>query len=361
MDSRMSFVSNAVVAVPDYEMSQEEVVELGREILRGKVPFLDQALDLFRNAGVDRRYLVRSPRILMENKGLQWRNDIYIEETKKLGERLMTDLFETGGVGPKDIDLLITTSCTGFMIPALDAHLMNVFEMRQDVRRMPFTELGCAAGAMALSRAHEHLLAFPDHRVAIVAIEIPSMTYLHKDMSVANLVSVALFGDGGAAVLVDGREGPLEILHCRSHLFRNTPEMMGFDLVDEGFRIFLDKRVPDLLREQLPPVVESFLSDCGVEASQIRNYLFHPGGRKILDTVDEIFDLDELDLLASRETLREVGNLSSATILWVIHKALNGQGRDGYALLGAFGPGFNAELLLSRLTLGAADGSGALP
>ena len=347
----MSYVRDVVTAVPDYELTQEEVVEMGREVLRGKVPFLDQALDLFRNAGVDRRYLVRSPSVLTENKGLQWRNDIYIEETKKLGERLLADLFETTGATAKDIDVLITTSCTGFMIPALDAHLMNAFEMRQDVRRMPFTELGCAAGAIALSRAHEHLMAFPDHRVAIVAIEIPSMTYLHRDMSVANLVSVALFGDGGAAALVDGREGPLEILENRSHLFRNTPEMMGFDLVDEGFRIFLDKKVPDLLRRELPQVVQSFLDDCGVEASEIKNYLFHPGGRKILDTVGELFDLDEDDLLPSRETLREVGNLSSATILWVIKKALEGQGRDGYALLSAFGPGFNAELLLSRLTV----------
>ncbi len=153
----MSYVSSVVTAVPDYEMTQEEVVDMGAEVLRGKVPFLDQALGLFRNAGVDSRYLVRSPSELIENKGLKWRNDVYIEETKKLGERLLADLFEATGVSAQDIDLLITTSCTGFMIPALDAHLMNAFEMRQDVRRMPFTELGCAAGAMALSRAHEHL------------------------------------------------------------------------------------------------------------------------------------------------------------------------------------------------------------
>ena len=347
----MSFVHSVVTTVPDFELTQEQVVEIGRDALKGRVPFLDQALDLFRNAGVDTRYLVRSPQVLLEHHGLKWRNDVYIEECKRMGIQLLNGLLERTHLVPAEIDLLVTTSCTGFMIPALDSFLMNHFEMRPDTRRLPFTELGCAAGAMALSRAHEHLLAFPDHRVVIVAIEIPSMTYLHQDMSVANLVSVALFGDGGAAALVDGSRGPLEILACRSHLFEDSAEMMGFDLTDDGFRIILDKRVPDLLREKLPPVIDSFLAACGVERAEIRNYLFHPGGRKILDTVAELFDLDEDDLRSSRETLRQVGNLSSASILWVIEKALSGQGQDGYALLSAFGPGFNAELLLSRLSI----------
>ena len=344
----MSTVQSVATAVPEYELTQERVIELGREVLEGKVPFLDQALDLFRHAGVDRRYLVRDPNVLRAKQGLKWRNDVYIEECQKLGVALLEDLFERTSTAPEDVDVLITTSCTGFMIPALDSYLMNRFDMRPDTRRLPFTELGCAAGAMALSRAHEYLQAFPEHSVAIVAIEIPSMTYLHHDMSVANLVSVALFGDGGAAALVDGRPGPLEILRTRSHLFPNTQEMMGFDLTDDGFRIVLDKRVPELLKRELPALVDSLLAEAGVERSEIMNYLFHPGGRKILDTVEELFELDT-ELTLSRQTLREVGNLSSATILWVLSKALAGEGRDGYALLSAFGPGFNAELLLSRL------------
>ncbi len=325
------------------------MIDLARDVLKGKVAFLDQALGLFRNAGVENRYLVRDVDTLLAHHSLKWRNDVYIEECQKLGIELLGRLLEKGSVSPTDIDVLITTSCTGFMIPALDTYLINHFRMRSDTKRLPFTELGCAAGAMAISHAHDHLLAYPDHKIAIVSIEIPSMTYLRGDMSVANLVSSALFGDGGAAALVRGDRGPLEILCTRTHLFPDSPEMMGFDLNDDGFRIILDKRVSRLLRDQLSPVVEAFLSDAGVEGAEIRNYLLHPGGRKILDTMRELFDLEEEQLALSRATLREVGNLSSASILWVLHKALEGEAEPGYSLLGAFGPGFSAELLLGRL------------
>jgi predicted naringenin-chalcone synthase len=325
-------------------------VELARRVLHGKLPFLDQALGLFERAGVDRRWLVRDVETLLETSSLAQRNDIYIEECRRLGIEVLGALFERSGVAPTDIDVVITTSCTGFMIPALDADLINHFRMRTDVRRLPFTELGCAAGAMALSRAHDHLLAYPDHKVAIVAVEIPSMTYLSGDLSVANLVSSALFGDGAAAALVSNDPSPFELLASRTHFFYDTPEMMGFDLNDDGFRIVLDKRVPQLLEARLPEAVHGFLEIEGLTSSQIGHFLLHPGGRRILDTVRDTLGLREQDLALSRRTLAEVGNLSSASLLWVLAKALEEPPKAGHALLGAFGPGFNAELLLGRFS-----------
>ena len=226
----MSFVECVTTTVPRHVLAQDQVVEVAREVLHGKVPYVDNALSLFHNAGVSKRHLVRDVDTLRQNRSLKWRNDVYIEECRRMGIELFADLLERSGVEPGEIDVLITTSCTGFMIPALDADLINHFRLRPDVRRLPFTELGCAAGAMALSRADDHLRAYPSHRVAIVAVEIPSMTYLSSDLSVANLVSCALFGDGGAAALVRGEPGPLEILGTRTHFFHDTPEMMGFDL-----------------------------------------------------------------------------------------------------------------------------------
>jgi len=303
---------------------------------------------------VESRRLVREVEVLLDHRSLEWRNDVYIEECRRLGIQLLGDLLERTATRPEQIDVLITTSCTGFMIPALDADLINHFRMRPDVRRLPFTELGCAAGAMSLSRAHDHLRGYPDHRVAIVAVEIPSMTYLSSDLSVANLVSAALFGDGGAAALVradrdGGERGRFEILDARTHFFHDTPEMMGFHVTDQGFSIVLDKRVPQLLERELPAAVDAFLARNGVARGDLQNFLFHPGGRKILDTVRDLFGLAEDDLALSREALREVGNLSSASVLFVLEKALAGRGRPGLSLLAAFGPGFNAELVLGRL------------
>lgn len=347
----MSFVRCAATAVPAYSMSQAEVIELARTALHGKVPFLDTALDLFRNAGVENRHLICDPRTLLEGRGLKWRNDRYIEACQTLGVQLLDELLDRSGRSPRDIDVLITTSCTGFMIPALDAHLINHFDMRSDVRRMPFTELGCAAGAMGLSRAHDHLRAYPSHRVVVIAIEVPSMTYLHRDMSVANLVSAALFGDGGAAALLDGDPGPIEILDTRSHFFHGTPEMMGFELMDDGFRIVLDKRVSQLLEDRLPPALNDFLHFHDLTPANLKNFFFHPGGRRILDTLETILELESQDLRFSRRTLSEVGNLSSATVLWVLAKALaevDLPPHRGPSLIGAFGPGFHAEMLLAE-------------
>jgi predicted naringenin-chalcone synthase len=143
--------------------------------------------------------------------------------------------------------------------------------------------------------------------------------------------------------------GPFEVLDARTHFFYDTPEMMGFHVTDEGFSIVLDKRVPQLLERALPAAVDAFLAQNGVGRADLRNFLFHPGGRKILDTVHELFGLAEDDLALSRETLREVGNLSSASVLFVLEKALAGRGSPGLSLLAAFGPGFNAELILGRL------------
>lgn len=344
----MSYIDCVTTAQPEHELTQERVLELAREVLRGKVPFVDQALGLFERAGVESRRLVCDVDTLLEHRSLKWRNDTYIEACRRLGVRLLEDLLERSGTAPQEIDVLITTSCTGFMIPALDADLINHFRFRPDVRRLPFTELGCAAGAMALSRAHDHLRAYPEHRVAVLAVEIPSMTYLAGDLSVANLVSCALFGDGGAAALVRGDRGALRILDTRTHFFYDTPEMMGFDLTDEGFRIVLDKRVPQLLEEELEPALDGFFQQTGVTRSDIRSFLFHPGGRRILDTIRDVLGLSEADVALSRRTLAEVGNLSSASLLWVLSKALAGEASPGLALLGAFGPGFNAELLLGR-------------
>jgi alkylresorcinol/alkylpyrone synthase len=325
------------------------VRELAYAVLHGKVAFLDQALALFEHAGVESRRLVRDVDVLLENRSFGWRNGVYVEECRRMGIQLLGDLLEQTSTRPEDIDVLITTSCTGFMIPALDADLINHFRLRTDVRRLPFTELGCAAGAMALSRAHDHLRAYPDHRIAIVAIEIPSMTFLSGDLSVANLVSAALFGDGGAAALVRGDGGRFEILDARTHFFHDTTEMMGFQVTDQGFSIVLDKRVPQLLERELPGAVASFLSRNGLVQGDLRSFLLHPGGRRILDTVRDLFALTEDDLALSRQTLREVGNLSSASVLWVLAKALAGGARPGLALVAAFGPGFNAELLLGKL------------
>lgn len=343
----MTYVVNVVTDLPDVEINQDNVRDMGRRILKGKVPFLNQALDLFSNAGVDTRYLVREPDEILDQTDLTWRNKVFTETSIEMGIRLFQKLLDSNQIQARDVDLLITTSCTGFMIPSLDAYLINHFKMRSDTKRLPITELGCAAGAMALSRAREYLLAYPDHRVVIVAIELPSLTFQVGDWRTANLVSAALFGDGGAAALLSGRGGPCKLTAHRTHFFQDTLELMGFDLNHRGFNIILDKGISPLIEARFREVLVTFLEDHQLDLNAIQYLVLHPGGRRIMDTMAQILEVDEAMLATSRQVLRDVGNLSSASILWVLHETLK-QNPVGTAVLAAFGPGFNAEMLLAE-------------
>ncbi|CAM2009761.1 type III polyketide synthase [Acanthopleuribacter pedis] len=341
----MSTIKVAATALPDVKLDQDQVLAMGRRLLKGKVPFVDQALRVIGNAGVDTRYLVKTPDEILDNPSLTWRNGVYHEAAIDLGTRVMDELLQRSGKRADQIDMIITTSCTGFMIPSVDAYLVNRFRMRSDVKRLPITELGCAAGAMALSRAREYLCAYPDHTVAVIAIELPSLTYRTKDFRMANLVSAALFGDGAAGLLLTNEPGGCRVNQSRTHFFHGTPELMGFDLGVEGFKIILDKSIPKVVKRDFVAPAKAFLAAQPRRyPEQPMQYVLHPGGRKILDTLRDEFGLQESDVAASRQVLARVGNLSSASVYWVLAEKL-AQAVRGDGFMAAFGPGFNAEML----------------
>jgi len=351
----MAFVQTLATVLPEHRIDQDEIRRVGRRLLSGKVPFLDRALDLFSNAGVDERFLVRPIDELLAHADLGWRNEVFRTESIALGTRLLGDLLEESGTAPDEIDMVISTSCTGFMIPSLDAFLINTFGMRPDTKRLPITELGCAAGAMALSRADEYLRAFPDHKVVVLALELPSLTVQMDDFRIANVVSSALFGDGGAAALLSGEPGPCALMASRTHFFYDTPELMGFDLDARGFRIILDKKISGLILSDFAEPVTRFLADQDLTIDDLDCYIFHPGGRRIMDSLKKVLSLSEADIAISRRVLARVGNLSSASVLWVLRDTI-ASGVRGTGLMAAFGPGFNAELLTVRLEGSAARG-----
>lgn len=340
----MAYINALSKVLPDHPFGQDDLLALGRIVLKGRVPFLDRALKMLANAGVDQRFFVAPVQELLENDSLDERTRIYKENAIRMGEQLMVRLCESAGIQADEIDMIITTSCTGFMIPSVDAYLVNRFRMRKNIKRLPITELGCAAGAMALSRAHDYLKAYPDHKVVVLALEMPSLTYRTQDFRVANMVSAALFGDGGAAALLSNEAGPCRILDTRTHFYYDTPELMGFDLGTAGFKIILDKAIPNLIKKDFVKPVADFLTEQGLKLADLKHLVFHPGGRRILDTLIEVLQIEEEDVSASRRVLAEVGNLSSASVLWVLEETLKKE-PQGLGLMAAFGPGFNAEML----------------
>jgi alkylresorcinol/alkylpyrone synthase len=238
----------------------------------------------------------------------------------------------------------------------VDAYLVEQMRLRRDVIRLPITELGCAAGAAAMSRAREHVRAYPEHTVLVMSIELPSLTFQKQDLSMTNLVAASIFGDGAAACVVRGERAPggvaqpgPTLVDSMSHLFPESQYLMGFELKDGGFHIVLDRDVPHALRGRVRPLVEQLCAKNGIAIGDLKFCALHPGGRRILEDLDADLGLAGMTE-PSWDVLREYGNLSSATVLFVLDEVLRRPppATGAYGLLAAFGPGFSAELTLMR-------------
>jgi alkylresorcinol/alkylpyrone synthase len=267
----------------------------------------------------------------------------------EFGRCVAQEALDAAGLTPADIDLIITVSCTGMIIPSLDAYLANLMDFRSDIKRMPITELGCAAGAAALGRAHDYIRAFPEANVLIVAVELASLTLQRDDASLANLVSCCLFADGAAAAVLTGREARgLQIIGSRSHLIPNSLDAMGFDLRSSGLHIVLSKDVPELIRDQIVAITDKLFVVNGLSRDDIKFFLLHPGGQKLLTFIEQELVLSPAQTETSWRVLSDYGNLSSATVFFVMKEFLAqappAHGTRG--LLAAFGPGFSTEMAL---------------
>jgi alkylresorcinol/alkylpyrone synthase len=348
-ESPCAIVATAT-AVPENTVSREDVkLYLGRVF---DIPErrLEAMMSIVDNAQVHSRQMIFPLDYTIQSRSLEKTNQEYMQHAIELGRRAAEECLQRARMTPQDIDMIVTVSCTGFMIPSLDAHLINLMGFRSDVRRMPFTELGCAAGAMALGRASDYLQSRVDGNVLIIAVELPSLTFQRKDISQANLISSILFGDGAAAVIVSGKKsasGP-RILVSETYTFPDSLGAMGFDLKDSGFHILLSKDVPEMIGEKIEGLVDGFLSRHGVTRDQIRGWILHPGGSRLLGNVEKALGLSKCDTQPSWDILGNVGNLSSATVLFILQEWMEKRPlkKGDIAMAAAFGPGFSAEFLL---------------
>ena len=303
---------------------------------------------LFRRAEIDSRQSILPLEQLFADMSFEEKNNHYMAAATDLAEAALRKALERAELTPKDIDVVITTSCTGFMIPSVDAHLVNRLGMRQDVMRLPVTEMGCAGGTSGLIYADQFLRANADKRIAVVAVEIPTITLQKRDFSMDNLVSAAIFGDGAAAAILAPTErlAP-RILDTQMYHFPQAAHLMGFELRNTGLKIVLDKEVPANIAEHFNRIIFPFLEKNRISLAEVDNFVFHPGGKKIVQQTEALLARYGKDIGASKEVLRKHGNMSSATVLYILEKYLAREiAPNELGLMLAFGPGFTAQTLL---------------
>jgi alkylresorcinol/alkylpyrone synthase len=275
---------------------------------------------------------------------------LYRHHALELAVDAARSCLEQAEVDPRDIDLVVTSSCTGLLLPSLSALLVEPLGLRDDVRRLPVTELGCAGGASALAHADAHLRAFPPARVLVIAVELPTLTFQTGDASSANLVASALFGDGAAAVLLTtgATSAPIEVVATHTEMLPGSLGDMGFDLRDAGLHVVLSKDVPRIVAAHAPGVVRRFLANHGLSSDDLAFVVPHPGGRKVLEALEAGLKLERRQTAVAWDVLRNYGNQSSAAVLFVLKETLGRGVPRGYGLMAAFGPGITVELALLR-------------
>jgi alkylresorcinol/alkylpyrone synthase len=340
-------------AFPPNYYSQEEISAALKHQWAGKLDRPEVIDRLHSNVGVKRRHL--SLPIPAYEGMTTWgqANNAWIEVAQDLGKKSLCQALNRSGLALEDLGAIFFTSVTGIASPSIEGRLINLMGLPTRIKRIPIFGLGCVAGAAGIARASDYVRAFPEQVAALVAVELCSLTWQRNDVSVANLISSGLFGDGSAAVLVSGAEkgevGP-EILATRSSFYPGTEGVMGWDISEDGFRIVLSPDVPKMVHEHLAADIDEFLSDQGLSRSDIATWIMHTGGPKVLQAVTEALQLPENALDASWESLSKVGNLSSASVLVVLEDFMTRRRPEpgSLSVLGAMGPGFCSELVLLR-------------
>jgi alkylresorcinol/alkylpyrone synthase len=355
-------IAGVASAMPEHRFSQGAITAALKRYWSGEIPNLDVLERLHSRVGVEHRHLAFPLERYSEFVSWGETNAAWLEVAEELGVRAIDAALCRAGLSRDDLNALFVVSVTGIASPSLDARLINRMRLRSNIKRTPIFGVGCAGGAVALSRAADYTRAYPDHTAALLSVEICSLTIQRDDISMASLIAAGLFADGAAAAVVRGanaadcpsidphtsaRKGP-RILGCASVFYPDTEDIMGWDISEKGFKIVLSPRLPELIRNNLANDIDIFLADYELRRSDIGNWVIHTGGPKVLNAIQDTLGLEAGELDHSWDCLRRFGNLSSTSVLLVLEEVLMNHvpAPETYGVLLAMGPGFCSEMIL---------------
>jgi alkylresorcinol/alkylpyrone synthase len=346
-------IAGVASAFPENYYHQQEIAEALKRHWVGKTEKPEVLDRMLARVGVDARHLTLP---LCEYDRLStWgqANDAWIEHAQELAETALSEALTRAGLNASDLGAIFFASVTGICSPSIDARLINRMKLPTNLKRIPVFGLGCVAGAAGVARAADYVMAYPDQAAALVCVELCSLTWQREDVSVANVVSSGLFGDGAAAVILGGANrastGP-RVIATISSFYPGTEDVMGWKISEKGFQIVLSTRVPEMVFKHLARDVDCFLAQQGLTRADIHSWIMHTGGPKILESTAAALELRADALDVSWNCLREVGNLSSVSVLLVLEEFMRNRRppENSYSILAAMGPGFCSELVLLR-------------
>jgi alkylresorcinol/alkylpyrone synthase len=359
----MPSILSVAEAVPPFVIKQQQAMEFAAELFSESFKDIGRLLKAFQNGQIEKRHFVKGLEWFKRNATFEEKNNAYMNEAVRLGTEAITKCLTNGTflrneIPYEEIDAIFTVSTTGLATPSIEARIMNILPFSPYTKRIPIFGLGCAGGAAGLSRAYEYCLAFPKAKVLVLSIEFCSLTFQRNDRSKSNLIGTSLFADGVACAVVCGSESDLlkyqkrdsspKIFATQSATMKNTLDVMGWDVKNEGLFVVFSKDIPSMIESWLKPNVEKLTREWNVALTDIDHFIAHPGGKKVLDAYVKALNLRGNMTEVSLEVLREYGNMSSATILYVLRRFMEKAKQGEIGLAAALGPGFSSELLFMR-------------
>ena len=342
------------IALPGNYVDQEQLSARLRELWQRRYSDLRRFDKIQGALGITGRHLALPIEQYIPLDTFAKTNDAWMRVAPEVGTAAAHAALERAGLKPRDVDALFFVTVTGIAVPSIDTRVISALGMRKEIKRTPIFGLGCVAGAAGTARAADYIRAYPSEVAMLLSIELCSLTLQREDLSIANIIASGLFGDGAAAMLIGAgdRSGPMgpQIVATRSLVFPNTEGILGWEIVDSGFKIVLSSKLTELVNTHILGEVDSFLAKQNIDRSQIRHWIAHAGGPKVLETLESALHLPEQALARSWRSLQAVGNLSSASIMFILDELM----RDGvpvtgeYGMIIGMGPGFSVELVLIK-------------
>jgi alkylresorcinol/alkylpyrone synthase len=360
----MPTIISVAEEIPPFEINQDQAMDYARELFSESFKDIERLLKAFQNGQIKKRHFVKNIDWFKEDRSFEEKNQAYIESAVTHGraaiEKCLTNpTFLARKVDCEEIDAIFFISTTGIATPSIEARIMNQLPFRSHTKRIPIWGLGCAGGAAGLSRAYEYCLAFPEAKVLVLSVELCSLTFQRNDLSKSNLIGTSLFADGIACALVCGADAQLDqirkqtaspsIISTQSTLMPDSLDVMGWDIRNQGLFVVFSRDIPSIIGDWLKPNVTGFLSEKNLDLTEIDHFIAHPGGKKVIDAYVKSLGIPASMTSISLDVLKQYGNMSSATIFYVLKRFMELDVQVGsLGVCTALGPGFSSELLLLR-------------
>lgn len=360
----MPTIISVAEVTPPFEVNQNRASEFARELFSESYKDIERLLRAFQNGQIEKRHFVKELNWFKKERTFEEKNTAYIESAVTFGKEavekcLNNKEFLTRSIPFQEIDIIFFISTTGIATPSIEARIMNLLPFNSHTKRVPIWGLGCAGGAVGMSRAYEYCLAFPKAKVLVLSVELCSLTFQRNDLSKSNLIGTSLFADGVACALICGDDSNFSdfrkkrtspsIMATQSTLMPNSLDVMGWDIRSAGLFVVFSRDIPHIIEDWLKPNVSGFLAEHQIELEQIDYFIAHPGGKKVIDAYVKSLAISPSMTKVSLEVLKQFGNMSSTTIFYVLKRYMELDIPQGSLGLGtALGPGFSSELLLFR-------------